>query len=340
MAGALLKRRRLRATDAAVTAAAVFCTSAALGAQPASDALPPGFHAKPLRIIVTVPAGGSVDSATRAMALKLSERHGVIVVVDNRPGGTGSIAMNLTAQAAPDGHTLMSASNSMLVTGVLKKVPYDIRTAFDPVVQMTAGAYVLVVTPSLPVHNLKELIAYAKARPGALIFGSPGIASIIHLSTEILNHTAGRLDMVHVPYKGNSMAIVDLIAGRLQVLVAAGVGVAPHIRTGKLRGIAVTSQTRMPAAPELPTLVESGLPGLILDNLYGLYAPAGVSRAVVSSLNRQISRVMNTPEMRDKLAADGAEPAPPHTPAEFRAAVIRQINQWDKFITASGLKLD
>ena len=325
---------------ATVAAAAIFCTSAALGAQPVSDTLPPSFHTKPLRIIVTVPAGGSVDSATRAMTLKLSERHGVIVVVDNRPGGTGAIAMNLTAQAAPDGHTLMSASNSMLVTGVLKKVPYDSRTAFEPVVQMTAGAYVLVATPSLPVHNVKELIAYAKAKPGALKFGSPGIASIIHLSTEILNHTAGRLDMVHVPYKGNSMAIVDLIAGRLQVLVAAGVGVAPHIRSGKLRGIAVTSQTRMPAAPELPTLAESGLPGLILDNMCGLYAPAGVPPTVVSSLNRQISRVMNTPEMRDKLAADGAEPAPPHTPAEFKTAVIRQINQWDKFITTSGIKLD
>lgn len=305
-----------------------------------SDALPAHYQTKPLRIIVTVPAGGSVDSATRAMALKLSERQGVTVVVDNRPGGTGSIAMNLTAQSAPDGHTLMSASNSMLVTGVLKKVPYDIRTAFDPVVQMTAGAYVLVVTPSLPVHSLKELIAYAKAKPGALKFGSPGIASIIHLSTEILNHTAGRLDMVHVPYKGNSTAIIDLISGRIQVLVAAGVGVAPHIRSGKLRGIAVTSQTRMSAVPDLLTLAESGLPGLILDNMYGLYAPAGVQAAVLSALNQQVSRVMNTPEMRDKLAADGAEPAPPHTLADFKATVMRQIDQWEKFITTSGIKLE
>jgi tripartite-type tricarboxylate transporter receptor subunit TctC len=298
------------------------------------------YRAKPLRIIVTVPAGGSVDSATRAMGLKLSEKHGVTVVVDNRPGGTGTFAMNLTAQAAPDGHTLMSASNSMLVTGVLKKVPYDISKAFDPVVQLTAGAYVLVVTASLPVHNLRELIAHARVRPRALSFGSPGIGSIIHLSTEILNHTAGRLEMVHVPYKGNSYAIVDLISGRLQVLVAAGVGVAQHVKSGKLRGIAVTGGTRMLALPEVPTLAESGMPGLILDNMYGLYAPAGVSAAVAAALNSEIVAVMNTPEMRDKLAADGAEPAPPQTPQVFRAAVNRQIQQWDQFIRTSGIKLE
>ena len=229
---------------------------------------------------------------------------------------------------------------SMLVTGVLKKVPYDIRKAFDPVVQMTAGAYVLVVHPSLPVHNLKDLIAHARAKPGALKFGSPGIASIIHLSTEILNHSAGKLDMVHVPYKGNGMAIVDLISGRLQVLVAAGVGVAPHIRAGKLRAIAVTGPARMPAVPEVPTLAESGMPGLILDNMYGLYAPAGVVPAVLAALNREVSLVMNTPDMRDKLAADGAEPALAHTVAAFRHTVNQQITQWDGFIRTSGVKLD
>lgn len=274
------------------------------------------------------------------MANKLSEKHGVTVVIDNRPGATGAIAMNLTAQAAPDGHTLMSASNSMLVTGVLKKVPYDIRKAFDPVVQMTAGAYVLVVHPQLPVQSLKDLIAYAKAKPGALKFGSPGIASIIHLSTEILNHSAGKLEMVHVPYKGNGMAIVDLISGRLQVLVASGVGVVTHVRNGRLRAIAVTGTSRMAALPDAPTLAESGMPGLILDNMYGLYAPAGVPLPVQTALSREISLVMNTSEMRDKLAADGLEPAPPLSPAAFRDAVNRQITQWDKFIHTSSIRLD
>ena len=317
---------------------AFFYTSTTHGAQ--THTLPTGFQTKPLRIIVTVPAGGSVDNATRAMAIRFTEKHRINVVVDNRPGGTGAIAMNLTAQSAADGHTLMSASNSMLVTGVLKKVPYDIRKTFDPVVQMTTGAYVVTVTAALPVQSLKELIAYAKTKPGVIKFGSPGIGSIIHLSTEILGYTAGRLDMVHVPYRGNSFAIVDLLSSRIQLLVAAGVGVAPHIRSGRLRGIVVTGQTRMAAVPDVPTLAEAGMRGLILDNMYGLYAPAGVVPTTLAALNREVGLVMNTPEMREKLASDGAEPAPPQTPGQFSIAVNQQYYQWERFINTSGVKLE
>lgn len=305
-----------------------------------SATTPATFKIKPLRIIVTVPAGGSVDNATRAMSLRLSERHGFTVIIDNRPGGTGTIAMNLTQQAAPDGHTLMSASNSMLVTGVLKKVPYDIRKAFEPVVQMTASAYVLVAHPALPAQNLKELIALARAKPGTLKFGSPGIGSIIHLSTEILGYTAGKLDIVHVPYKGNGMATVDLLSGRLQFLVSAGVGVAPHIRTGRLRALAVTGPQRMSALPDTPTLAEPGMPGLILDNMYGLYAPAGIPAPMRAWIHQEVSNVMHLPEMRDKLAADGAEPAPRHTPAAFKASVLAQYEQWEKFIRTSGVQME
>ena len=179
------------------------------------------YPTRPLRIIVTVPAGGSVDRVTRAMAQKMSERVGTPVIVDNRVGGTGTIAMNITAQSAPHGYTVLSASNSMVVTGVLKKVPYDICKAFEPVVQMTSGAYVITVHPALPVKSVQELIAYAKAKPGALSYGTPGIGSIIHLSTELFNSAAGNLPMVHVPYKGNSFAIFDLMAGRIEVLLAA-----------------------------------------------------------------------------------------------------------------------
>jgi tripartite-type tricarboxylate transporter receptor subunit TctC len=297
------------------------------------------YPSRPIRIIVTVPAGGSVDSVTRAMAQKLSEDARVPVVVDNRVGGTGTIAMNTTAQAAPDGYTVLSASNSMVVTGVLKKVPYDIRKAFEPVVQMTSSAYVITVPPSLPVASLKELIAYAKAKPDALSYGTPGVGSIIHLSTELFNQRAGGLRMVHVPYKGNSIAIVDLIAGRIQLVFAAA-GVAPHLKSGKLKALAVTGRKRMPAFPELPTLQESGLSGLVLDNVYGLYAPAGVSPQIVSALNRRVSAAMNTPEVKERVAVDGLESTAPHTPADFKASFRAQFDQWDQFMRSASVKLD
>ena len=297
------------------------------------------YPGRPIRIIVTVPAGGSVDSVTRAMAQKLSEDARVPVIVDNRVGGTGTIAMNITAQAAPDGYTVLSASNSMVVTGVLKKVTYDIRKAFEPVVQMTSSAYVITVTPTLPVGSVKDLIAHAKAKPDALSYGTPGVGSIIHLSTELFNFRAGGLRMVHVPYKGNSIAIVDLIAGRIQLLFAAA-GVAPHLKSGKLKALAVTGRRRMQAFPDLPTLEESGLKGLVLDNVYGLYAPAGVPPQIVTALNRRVSAAMNTPEVKERVAVDGLEATPPHPPAEFKASFGAQFDQWDQFMRSSKIKLD
>ena len=294
---------------------------------------------RPIRIIVTVPAGGSVDSVTRAMAQKLGEDARVPVIVDNRVGGTGTIAMNITAHAAPDGYTVLSASNSMVVTGVLKKVPYDIRKAFEPVVQMTSSAYVITVPPTLPVASVKDLIAYAKAKPGALSYGTPGVGSIIHLSTELFNFRAGGLRMVHVPYKGNSIAIVDLIAGRIQLLFAAA-GVAPHLKSGKLKALAVTGRRRMPAFPDLPALEEAGLTGLVLDNVYGLYAPAGVPPRIVTALNRRVSASMNAPEVKERVAVDGLEATPPHSPADFKASFRAQFDQWEEFMRSSSVKLD
>ncbi len=294
---------------------------------------------RPLRIIVTVPAAGSVDGVTRAMGQKLAEKLGVPVVVDNRAGGTGTIAMNMVAQSAPDGYTVLSASNSMVLTGVLGKVPYDIRRAFDPVVQMTSGAYVVTVTPALPAASLQELIAYVKSRPGTIAYGSPGVGSVIHLSTEQFNFAAGGLRMVHVPYKGNSYAIVDLIAGRIDVLLAAA-GVATHIRIGRLRALAVTSRQRVQAFPELPTLAEAGLPGIVLENAYGLYAPAGVQPAILRVLNREVSIAMNSAEARDRVMVDGAEPTSPHTPAQFKASFMSQYEQWERFIRRSGIRIE
>jgi tripartite-type tricarboxylate transporter receptor subunit TctC len=326
--------KRLAVVVAASFALAASVAIAAQQRSPEAD-----YPNRPIRIVVTVPAGGSVDSVTRAMAQKMSEEARVPVIVDNRVGGTGTIAMNITAQAPNDGYTVLSASNSMVVTGVLKKVPYDIRKAFEPVAQMTSSAYVITVPPTLPVASVKELIAYAKARPDALSYGTPGVGSIIHLSTELFNFRAGGLRMVHVPYKGNSIAIVDLIAGRIQLLFAAA-GVAPHLKSGKLKALAVTGRRRIEAFPDLPTLQEAGLTGLVLDNVYGIYAPAGVPPQIVRALNRRVTAAINTPEVKERVAVDGLEATSPHPPADFKASFLAQFEQWDQFMRNASVKLD
>ena len=255
-----------------------------------------------------VPAGGSVDSVTRAMAYPMSQHIGVSIVVDNRAGGTGTIALNILRQSAPDGYTLLSAGNTIIVTGVLGKVPFDLTTALEPVVQMTSGAYVVTVNAALPVSSLKELATYAKSKPNALSYGSPGIGSIIHLGTEQLAQALGGLRIVHVPYKGNSFAIVDLLAGRIELLLAAGV--ANHIKSGKLKALAVTSRHRMQAFPDLPTLAEAGVQNVVLECLRPLRA-RGCASHRHSTLNREVTLAMNSPEVRDKISADGAEPTAP-----------------------------
>lgn len=315
------------------------CTAAAAHAQTRSEQRTNDYPVRPLRIIVTVPAGGGVDSATRAMAQKMSERTGVNVIVDNRVGGTGTIAMNITRQSAPDGYTVLSSSNSMVVTGVLGKVPYDIRTAFDPVVQMTSSAYVVTTNPLLNVSSIKELIALARAKPGALSYGTPGMGSIVHLGTEQFALAAGGLRLVHVPYKGNGFAIIDLLAGRIEVIFAAA-GVATHIKNGRLKALAVTSRRRMQAFPDLPTVSESGVSGFVMENAYGLYAPAGVRPEIRLALNKEVSLAINSPEAKDRIATDGAEPAAPHTPAQFKAQFLEQYEQLSKFIRTSGIKVE
>ena len=315
----------------------------AIGAHAASrrlDDRAASYPSRPVRIMVMVPAGGSVDSVTRAMANTMSQRIGVSVVVDNRAGGTGTIAMNIVKQSAPDGYTLLSGGYTLIVTALLGKVPFDIRTALEPVVQMTSGAYVVTVNAALPVASLKELSAYAKSRPDALSYGSPGIGSIIHLGTEQIAQGIGGLRIVHVPYKGNSFAIVDLLAGRIDLLLAAA-GVAGHIKSGKLRALAVTSRQRLKAFPDLPTLARGGCSRRwCCENAYGLYAPAGISHAVVAMLNREVTLAMNSPEAREKVFADGAEPTPPHSPSEFKAAFIAQYQQWERFIKTSNIALE
>lgn len=315
------------------------CASTASQAQPKPGPLADNYPNKTIRVLVSSAAGGGNDVVARAMSQKLSERVGHAVVVDNRAGGNGVIAMDTLAQAAPDGYTLLNTGNLLVLNGVQKKVSYDVRTSFDPLAQLTLQPYLMVVIPSMPVGTVREFIAYAKGKPGALNYGSSGVGSVNHLGTELFSSTTG-ISMVHVPYKGNAQAFTDLISGRIQLVWANGLSSGPFIRSGKLKGIAVAGLKRMQALPDLPTVAESGVPDFEMGNSYYLYAPAGMPRPIVTALNRELIQIMNTPDMKERLATDGAEPGMSGTPAELKSRFVKEYALWESFLKTSGIKLD
>jgi len=311
---------------------------AAHGQRPPA-ALPGGYPTKAVRVMVGTSPGGGVDAITRGVALKLTEQWGQSFVVENRTGGGGVLAVTLLAQAAPDGYTLYGGGSQVVTATPLKKVPFDTRVVLQPVAQMTASWYLMLVHPSLPVKTVKEFIALAKRRPGALNYGSAGTGSATHLGGELFRSRAG-IDIAHIPYKGTGQSLIDLLAGQIQMVFASSISGSPHVRSGKARAIAVTSLKRLPAYPEIPTVSESGVPDFELDNMYGIYAPAGVPPAILAALNKEIVQIVHAPDMRGRITADGAEPAPPGTSAEFKERFAAQIALWEKFIKAHGIKID
>jgi tripartite-type tricarboxylate transporter receptor subunit TctC len=300
---------------------------------------PAGYPSKPVRILVGSSIGGGVDLAVRPVAHRLTERWGRQVIVENRDGASGAIAMEITAKAIPDGYTLFVAGNTMILTGAQKKVPFDIRTAYAPIVRMTSQPYLLLVNPALPYNSVKDLIAYAKSKPGAINYGTAGIGSTTHIGTELLSSMAG-INLVNVPYKGNAPALVDLMAGRIQMMFASGVAAGPQVKSGKVKALAVAGLRRMQAFPNLPTIAESGVPGYELANSFGLYAPAGTPAPVLLLINREVSEFMNSAEVKQRLEVDATEAAPPQSPAQFKAEFIAEVNKWEKFFKTSGLKFD
>lgn len=302
--------------------------------------LPDNYPAKTIRVLVGSSAGGGVDAITRAVMHKLGESWQRSIVVDNRTGAGGVIAVELLAQAAPDGYTLYGGGSQITTATPLKKIAFDTRKAIAPVAQMTTQSYLLLVNPAMPVNSVKDLIAYAKSRPGTLSYGSAGIGAATHLGTELFKSMAGGIDMVHVPYKGNGPAFIALMGGEIHMMFTGGIGGAPHLKSGKLRAIAVTSLRRMQAFPDLPTVSESGVPGFELDNMYGIYAPAAVPSSILFALNREIGRITNSPEVKEKLAADGSEAAPLNSPAEFKIRFAKEVDKWERFIQKSKTKLE
>jgi tripartite-type tricarboxylate transporter receptor subunit TctC len=318
----------------AVALACTFMTIAAPAYGAGTDA---GFPQKPLRIIVSSAPGGGQDLTTRPIAQKLSEALGVPVVVDNRGGASGIVAMDVTRQAAPDGYTLMVGATSMILMGVTHKVAYDIRKVFDPLVPLTSQPYLLVLHPSVPAATPKELVAYAKTRPGVLTYGTSGPGSLHNLGMDVLQSITG-MKLIHVPYKGSGPALVDLLGGQINLMFTSTTSGSAHVKSGKLRGIAVTSPTRLAVYPELPTLAETVAPGYELGNNYSMFAPAGTPKPTLNLLNTAISRVVHSPELRDKFAADGATPAPAVDPDKFREMYVREVARWDEFTKKLGVQ--
>ena len=309
-----------------------FCCVVAAGAGIAQQ-----YPSRPVRMIAGVAPGGGLDTICRAAALMLTDRLGQTFVVDNRAGGGTVLAMDVVAQAAPDGHTLLCATDTTYIVGASKRVAYDVRRAYVPVVQMTTQSYIVMMTPTLPVKSVKDMIAYAKAKPGALSYGSSGIGTTSHLGLERFDLMAGT-KMVHVPYKGAAPAMLDILSGQIHLVLASSISATPHIKSGRLRAIATTGPGRIQALPDLPAVAET-LPGFKVTNTYNVFAPAGTARPVVDVLNRTVGDGMRSPEMMKRLAADGSEPAEPNTPDQFRAYVAREYDEVAKLLKQLNLKL-
>jgi tripartite-type tricarboxylate transporter receptor subunit TctC len=297
----------------------------------------PNYPTRPIRVLVPSPPGSGSDLMTRAVTQRLSERLGQSVVADNRPGAAGGIALETLEHATPDGYTLGTLSAQNVTAMLLKTIPTDIPNAFAPVALMITQPYLLVVTPSLPVSSVKEFIAYAKAKP--LVYASSGVGSVVHLGMEMLKLMAG-IEMTHVPYKGSGLSMIDLMSGRVQASITNMLTATPLVRSGKIKALAVTSPQRTHAMPEVPTVAESGLPQYELRSWYGLIAPKRTPPAIVQKLNQTIGSIMSLPEIREHLAADGAEAAPAAPPDAFRAVVAKEIRRWGAFLKQSKLKLD
>jgi tripartite-type tricarboxylate transporter receptor subunit TctC len=323
--------RRCAALSLAATLAILAPHAAA-----AADAYP----AKPLRFVVAFPPGGGTDIIARSIAQKLAERIAQQVVVDNRPGAGGNIGTDMVAKSAPDGYTLLMGSAGPLAinASLFGKMPFDPIKDLAPVTLAASTPNVLVVHPALRAATLKELIALAKARPGEINFASSGHGTPAHLAGELFNLMAG-VKMVHVPYKGAAPALADLLGGQVQIMFSTMPPALPHVRDGKLRALAVTSAKRSPAAPELPTVDETALPGFEANTWHGVVVPAGTPSAVVARLNREIVAILHLPDVVERFSSQGAE-ALGSTPEEFAAYIKSETLKWAKVVRDSGAKAE
>ena len=315
------------------------CMATLAAAVLAAPALAQDYPSKPVRIIVPFPPGGSTDIITRTIGQKLSEDWKQAVVVDNRPGAGANIGAEALVKSAPDGYTLFMASTIHSINPSLyPKLSYDPVKDFTPIIAVAETAQVLVIHPSVPANTLKEFIALLKAQPGRLAYSSAGNGSQPHLAAELFKMMT-RTYMLHIPYKGGPPAMTDLLAGQVQASFATAPSAVPHVKSGKIRALGVSTRARVPALPEVPTLIEAGLPGYDASGFFGLVAPAGLSPALVERINASVTRVLKEPAIRRSLSEQGAEPMT-STPAEYAALIRDEVSKWGKVVRESGAKID
>jgi tripartite-type tricarboxylate transporter receptor subunit TctC len=305
-----------------------------------SEAAAQTYPTKPVRMIIPFPPGGTTDILARVAAQKLSEALGQQVVPDNRPGAAGNIGTELVAKAPPDGYLLLTAPGSTLTIhpSLYAKLPFDPLKDFAPVTILGIVPNALVVHPSLPARNVKELIALAKARPGELNYASTGAGQSTHLSMELFKTMAG-VKITHVPYKGSAPAVTDLLGGHVSLMFDNMPSALPHVKANKIRALAVSTLKRSPVAPEIPTVAESGLPGFEVSVWFAVLAPAATPRPIVDRLNQVLVKALQSPDVRERLSSQGAEPIG-NTPEEFTAVMKRDLVKWAKVVRDGNIRLD
>ncbi len=311
------------------------CLLAYCAMAPAQDK-PPGYPVRPIRILIGAQPGAGGDTIARVTAKILSDRWGQNVVVDPRPGGGGVIASGMLAKSTPDGYTLLQSGDGLLLQSATKRVPFDILKTFDPVVSLTQQPYILMVNSGVPVKTVKELIALSASKPLPFA-GSTGVGGTVHLGMEKLAKISG-MQLKHVTYKGSAPALLALMGAEVSVGVSASLSATTVIRSGKVRGVASLGLTRTSSLPELPTIGEQGFPGFQLTNRYTLWAPAGTPRPIMLAIDRVVSEDMNTPQMVQRLAADGSEPAERMTPEQLKAELARNYLELERQVKELGLK--
>ena len=315
----------------------LLCAAPALLAQTSQQSYP----VKPIRVIILVVPGGGADITSRTVGQKLTETLGQQVIVDNRPGGNGIVGMEIAARSNPDGYTLVLGTIGPVAVNpsLYKKLPYDPVRDFDPIARAVSALNVLVVHPSVPVKSVKELIAHAKANPGRLTYGSSGVGFADHLAGELFNTLAG-VKMVHVPYKGGAPAMLDLVGGNLQLIFATVSTALGSIKAGRIRPLAITFAKRVEQFPDWPTVAEAGVPGFAVDNWYGFMAPRGSPKPVVAKLHAEINRILDLPDVKERLAGVGIYPFVAPTPAAFGDYIRSEIRKYEQVVQASGVKAE